>query len=151
MCVLRAGPKHVQRAPLQAPPSAMEIKMQTHTQSNIFVCVCVLAPSRISFARERDEAEKIKRIKYKNGNNNNSNNKAETETEAGRAKHNGAPACPLAEADRQRDIRTDGQADRRTYDPTLTPLQRLSPRPLPLHQPLLAHTHFYMGAARTPM
>lgn len=110
VCVLRAGPKHVQRAPLQAPPSAMEIKMQTHTQSNIFVCLCVLAPSRISFARERDEAEKIKRIKYKNGNNNNnSNNKAETETEAGRAKHNGAPACPLAEADRQRDIRTDGQ------------------------------------------
>lgn len=149
MCALRAGPKHVQRAPLQAPPSAMEIKMQTHKQSNICVCVCVLAPSRISFARERDEAEKIKRIKYKNGNNNNSNNKAETETEAGREKHNGAPACPLAEADRQRDIRTDGQADRRTYDPTLTPLQRLSPRPL--HLPLLAHTHFYMGAARTPM
>lgn len=110
MCVLRAGPKHVQRAPLQAPPSAMEIKMQTHTHGQtveyLSVCVvCVLAPSRISFARERDEAEKIKRIKYKNGN----NNKAETETEAGRAKHNGAPACPLAEADRQRDIRTDGQ------------------------------------------
>lgn len=142
----------MQRAPLQAPPSAMEIKMQTHTHGQtveyLSVCVvCVLAPSRISFARERDEAEKIKRIKYKNGNNNNSN-KAETETEAGRAKHNGAPACPLAEADRQRDIRTV-QADRRTYDPTLTPLQRLSPRPL--HLPHLAHTHFYMGAARTPM
>lgn len=70
------------------------------------MCECVLAPSRISFARERDEAEKIKRIKYKNGNNNN-NSKAETETEAGRAKHNGAPGCPLAEADRQRDRRTD--------------------------------------------
>lgn len=77
----------------------------THTVEYLCVLVCVLAPSRISFARERDEAEKIKRIKYKNGN----NNKAETETEAGRAKHNGAPACPLAEADRQRDIRTDGQ------------------------------------------
>lgn len=69
------------------------------------MCVCVLVPSLISFARERDEAEKIKRIKYKNGNNNNS--KAETETEAGRAKHNGAPGCPLAEADRQRDRGTD--------------------------------------------
>lgn len=149
VCVLRAGPKHVQCAPLQAPPSAMEIKMQTHTQTNsrIFVCVCVvceLAPSRISFARERDEAEKIKRIKYKNGNN---NNKAETETEAGRAKHNGAPACPLAEADRQRDRRTDGQTYLRSnVNPFAATLS-----PLPPYPPLLAHTHFYMGAARTPM
>lgn len=50
---------------------------------------------------------------------------------------------------RRTDRETYGQTDRRTYDPTLTPLQRLSPRPL--HLPLLAHTHFYMGAARTPM
>lgn len=123
----------------------------THTdkQSNICmrVCgVCVLAPSRISFARERDEAEKIKRIKYKNGNNKN-NNKAETETEAGRAKYNGAPACPLAEADRQRDMRTDGQTYLRSnVNPFAATLS-----PLPLLLPLLAHTHFYMGAARTPM
>lgn len=125
----------------------MEIKMQDvsvrykhthiHREKHSSTCVCV--PSRISFARERDEAEKIKRIKYKNGN----NNKAETETEAGQQKHNGASRCPLA-------ART-GETDEteRTYDPTLTPLQRQPLAQFPLSP--AAHTHFYMGAARTPM
>lgn len=115
----------------------------THRQTVEHMYVCVLAPSCISFARERDEAEKIKRIKYKNGNN---NNNSKQKLKPKRAEQN-IMARRVARWLRRTDRETDGQTYLRSnVNPFAVPL---SASPFPL--PLLAHTHFYMGATRTPM